>query len=65
MPNNTHEQDDYTIQLLNDYDEMRANLRVLEHNLNKQCAEYGRRRGLWGYRPEHLRIALVYKEQAA
>jgi len=65
MPNNTHEQDDYTIQLLNDYDEMRANLRVLEHELNKQCAEYGRRRNQWGFKPDHLRLFLSLREQAA
>jgi hypothetical protein len=51
--------DAYTEQLLEEYDVLRRRMLVLEPELRTACAAYGRRRGYWGYRPEHLRIALA------
>jgi hypothetical protein len=56
------------ITLLREYDESKFKLRVLEEELNRECALYGRDTlGLWGFAPSHLRQRLhalgLMKEQ--
>jgi len=50
--------DTETENMLKQYDTARAALKKLEHNLNRAAMSYGRRRGVWGYTKDHLRIAL-------
>ena len=50
--------------LLREYDELRARMRVLERELGRACAEYGRSVGVWGFSKDHLRIQLE-RENAA
>lgn len=50
--------------MLRKYDRMRNELRVLEHELSKACAEYGRTQGIWGFTRDHLRMQLE-REKAA
>lgn len=50
--------------LLREYDELRARMRVLERELGRACAEYGRSIGVWGFNRDHLRIQLE-RENAA
>jgi hypothetical protein len=50
--------------LLRKYDKMRAELRTLEHELAKACAEYGKSQGIWGFTRDHLRMQLE-REKAA
>ena len=50
--------------LLRKYDKMRAELRTLEHELAKACAEYGKSQGIWGFTRDHLRLQLE-REKAA
>jgi hypothetical protein len=49
---------------LRKYDKMRQELRALEHDLAKACADYGRTQGLWGFNKDHLRMQLE-REKAA
>jgi hypothetical protein len=49
---------------LRKYDKMRQELRTLEHELAKACADYGRTQGLWGFNKDHLRMQLE-REKAA
>lgn len=53
------------LRLLKKYDKLRAELRQLEPQLNKACADYGRTIGAWGYRADHLRMELTREEKAA
>lgn len=50
--------------MLRKYDRMRNELRVLEHELAKACAEYGKSQGIWGFTKDHLRMQLE-REKAA
>lgn len=50
--------------MLRKYDRMRNDLRVLEHELAKACADYGRSQGIWGFTRDHLRLQLE-REKAA
>jgi hypothetical protein len=50
--------------LLRKYDKMRQELRTLEHDLSKACADYGRTQGLWGFNKDHLRMQ-IEREKAA
>jgi hypothetical protein len=50
--------------LLRKYDKMRHELRTLEHDLAKACADYGRTQGLWGFNKDHLRMQ-IEREKAA
>lgn len=50
--------------LLRKYDKMRHELRLLEHDLAKACADYGRSQGVWGYTKDHLRMQ-IEREKAA
>lgn len=50
--------------LLRKYDRMRSDLRVLEHELGKACAAYGRTIGVWGYTRDHLRMHLEREKVA-
>ena len=50
--------------LLRKYDKLRAELRAVEHELAKACADYGRSQGLWGFSASHLRMQLE-REKAA
>ena len=50
--------------MLRKYDRMRNDLRVLEHDLAKACAECGRTQGIWGFTRDHLRMQLE-REKAA
>lgn len=47
------------IRLLRKYDKMRMEMRTLEHDLAKACANYGRSIGVYGYRADHLRMQLA------
>jgi hypothetical protein len=58
-----NDEDTQTIELLKQYDKTRVELRNLERKLKIACTDYGRRRGLWMYRPDHLRIALQMQEE--
>ena len=50
--------------LLRRYDKLRLELRTLEHDLAKGCADYGRTQGLWGFNKDHLRMQ-IEREKAA
>lgn len=50
--------------MLRRYDALRAELRVLEHELAKACTEYGKSIGIWGMTRDHLRMQLE-REKAA
>lgn len=50
--------------LLRKYDKMRAEVRALEHQLNKACVDYGRSIGVYGFSKDHLRMQLE-REKAA
>ena len=50
--------------LLRKYDKLRHELRTLEHDLAKACADYGRTQGLWGFNKDHLRMQ-IEQEKAA
>ena len=50
--------------LLRKYDKMRAELRAVEAELAKACADYGRSQGVWGFNRDHLRMQLE-REKAA
>lgn len=50
--------------LLRKYDKLRAEMRVLEHELAKACTEYGKSIGVWGFNRDHLRMQLE-REKAA
>ena len=50
--------------LLRRYDKMRHELRLLEQDLAKACADYGRSQGIWGYTHNHLRMQ-IEREKAA
>ena len=51
-------------ELLARYDALRLELRTLEHDLAKACADYGRSQGIWGFTRDHLRMQLE-REKAA
>jgi len=44
--------------LLRRYDKLRTEMRGMEHDVNRACADYGRSIGVWGFRPDHLRMRL-------
>ena len=44
--------------LLERYDTMRREMQILEHDLARACANYGRSKGVWGFNRNHLRIEL-------
>jgi HD-like signal output (HDOD) protein len=47
------------IALLGEYDALRADLRDIEEELNRECSEFGRTvLGVWGFSPSHLRQRL-------
>ena len=50
--------------LLRKYDKLRHELRAVEHELAKACADYGRTQGIWGFSHNHLRMQLE-REKAA
>ncbi len=50
--------------LLRKYDKMRHELRAIEAELAKACADYGRTQGVWGFNRDHLRMQLE-REKAA
>jgi hypothetical protein len=50
--------------LLRKYDKLRHELRAVEHELAKACADYGRTQGVWGFNRDHLRMQLE-REKAA
>lgn len=51
--------------LLRRYDKLRTEMRVLEHDLAKACADYGRTIGVWGFTKDHLRIQVARDEGKA
>lgn len=53
------------LRLLKKYDKLRAELRAIEPQLNKACVDYGRSIGVWGYRPDLLRLDMLREEDAA
>lgn len=55
----------HAAKLLRRYDKLKAELLMLEPELNRACADYGRDKGVWGFRPEHLRIELTTTRNAA
>ena len=50
--------------LLRKYDKLRHELRAVEAELAKACADYGRTQGVWGFNKDHLRMQLE-REKAA
>ena len=50
--------------LLRKYDKLRHELRAIEAELAKACADYGRTQGVWGFNKDHLRMQLE-REKAA
>lgn len=44
--------------MLEAYDKLRSDLRKLEHELNRACADYGRSIGVWGYSRDHMRMQI-------
>lgn len=50
--------------LLARYDALRAELRTVERDLGRACADYGRSIGVWGFSKDHLRMQLE-RERAA
>ena len=50
--------------LLRKYDKLKAELRTLEHDLAKACADYGRSQGVWGFNRDHLRMQLEREKVA-
>ena len=50
--------------LLRKYDKLRHELRAIEAELAKACADYGRTQGIWGFSHNHLRMQLE-REKAA
>lgn len=50
--------------LLRKYDKLRHELRAIEAELAKACADYGRTQGVWGFNRDHLRMQLE-REKAA
>ena len=57
--------DEETIALLGKVDEMRAELRQLEHDLAKACNAFGKRRGYDWFREWHLRNEVARGVQVA
>lgn len=52
--------------LLEEYDAKKRELWQLEQKLNRACSDYGRRLGLYGFSPTHLRQRLnAMKESKA
>lgn len=51
--------------MLRKYDRMRSEMRVLERELNKACADYGRSIGIWGFTKDHLRMQLEREKGVA
>lgn len=39
-------------------DKKRKELAKLEQELSRECAEYGRTNGVYGFRPDHLRMQM-------
>jgi hypothetical protein len=54
---------DELVSMLDHYDDMRAELRKLERELNYACTSYGVNTGIWGFRPDHLRAQLRREKQ--
>lgn len=50
--------------LLRKRDKLKRELMVLEHELAKACADYGKSQGIWGFNHNHLRMQLE-REKAA
>lgn len=44
------------IEKLHRYDMMRKEMLALERELARECANYGRSKGIWGFRIDHLRL---------
>lgn len=65
MKVNDPKRDKKTISLLKQYDTIRHNLRYIERELIRECTEYGLRRGVWGFKPDHLRIQIKHQEGEA
>ncbi len=56
--------DHRAVELLREYDEMKAKLWAMEQELNRACSDYGRTvLGVWGFGPSHLRQRLRALEQ--
>lgn len=47
--------------LLRKYDQMKRELAQLEPALRKASVDYGLRRGMYGFSPDHLRTRLAYQ----
>lgn len=53
------------VKLLTRYDKLRLEMRVLEHDLARACADYGRSIGVYGFSKDHLRIHINRDKGAA
>lgn len=51
--------DEMVEDMLRRRDKMAAELSKLETELRRECVQYGLRRGIYGYRPDHLRIRMM------
>ena len=53
------------VAMLRRYDKLRTELRILEHDLARACADYGRSIGVYGLSKDHLRIQLMREQEKA
>ena len=45
------------------FDKLRHEMRVLERELTRECADYGRSIGVWGFTKDHLRMQLDTEQE--
>lgn len=53
---------DKALKLLRRYDALRAEMRIVEQELGLACTVYGRKRGMWGYHKDRLRVEFMDEE---
>ena len=46
------------VKLLKRYDNLRAEMRIVEQELGLACTNYGRAIGVWGFSKDHLRMQI-------
>jgi type II secretory pathway component PulJ len=51
--------------LLHKYDELWRQMRAMENDLRKACADYGRATSRWGFSPQHLRTEIFHEQEKA
>ena len=53
----------HATQLLSRYDAIRKEMREVERELHKACADYGREIGMWGFNKDHMRIRIMNEQE--